>query len=65
MIFIYIYPYYKGPVINYCEGGGLQIQGGGSEVLPLPGTYTHRRPCPYKKIKGGGEGECSHTEGRT
>ena len=59
-IYIYIHVIRDQSLITVM--GGLQIEGGGggvgSEVLPLPGTYTRRRPCPYKTRKRGGGGGC-------
>ena len=56
-IYIYIHVIRDQSLITVRRGGEgykSKVLGGGSEVLPLPGTYTHRRPCPYKKIRGGG-----------
>ena len=56
IIYIYIYIHViRDQSLITVRGGYKSKARGGSEVLPLPGTYTHRRPCPYKKIKGGGE----------
>ena len=49
MIYIYIHVIRDQSLITV--GGGLQIEGGGgggSEVLPLPGTLDAHR-CPYRR----------------
>ena len=47
---IYIlYPCYKGPVINYCEGGYKLWAGGGVKFYPYQGPILIDVPAPTKK----------------